>query len=121
VLADTYAGWKGSLPEDEVRARVAGARRMLDAPAGHFDPTLPGLFSGEPPSAFLALLEEVAAAVRPETLRTELGVMAETDQRDLLPRIAVPTLLIWGAVDARSPLAVARQFESTGSRTPSSS
>ena len=22
--------------------------------------------------------------------------MAETDQRDLLPRIAVPTLLIWG-------------------------
>ena len=27
VLADTYAGWKGSLPEDEVRARVAGARR----------------------------------------------------------------------------------------------
>jgi pimeloyl-ACP methyl ester carboxylesterase len=37
--------------------------------------------------------------------------MAETDQRDLLPRIAVPTLLIWGAVDARSPLGVARQFE----------
>jgi pimeloyl-ACP methyl ester carboxylesterase len=28
-----------------------------------------------------------------------------------LPRIAVPTLLIWGALDARSPLGVARQFE----------
>jgi pimeloyl-ACP methyl ester carboxylesterase len=38
-------------------------------------------------------------------------VMAEADQRDLLPRIAVPTLLIWGELDARSPLAVARQFE----------
>ena len=36
--------------------------------------------------------------------------MAEADQRDLLPRIAVPTLLIWGEADARSPLSVARQF-----------
>ena len=32
-------------------------------------------------------------------------------QRDLLPRIAVPTLLIWGELDARSPLSVARQLE----------
>ena len=37
--------------------------------------------------------------------------MAETDQRDLLPRITVPTLLIWGEQDVRSPLSVARQFE----------
>lgn len=44
-------------------------------------------------------------------MRTALPVMAETDQRDLLPRIAVPTLLIWGELDARSPLSVARQFE----------
>jgi pimeloyl-ACP methyl ester carboxylesterase len=36
--------------------------------------------------------------------------MAEADQRDLLPRIAVPVLLIWGAADARSPLTVAHQF-----------
>jgi pimeloyl-ACP methyl ester carboxylesterase len=40
----------------------------------------------------------------------QLSVMAEADQRDLLPRIAVPTLLIWGELDARSPLSVARQF-----------
>jgi pimeloyl-ACP methyl ester carboxylesterase len=37
--------------------------------------------------------------------------MAEADQRELLPRIAAPTLLIWGERDARSPLSVARQFE----------
>jgi pimeloyl-ACP methyl ester carboxylesterase len=53
----------------------------------------------------------MAAAVRPAGLRTQLLVMAEADQRDLLPRIAVPTLLIWGELDARSPLSVARQFE----------
>ena len=33
ILVDTYAGWKGSLPEEEVRARVAGAHEMLAAPA----------------------------------------------------------------------------------------
>ena len=111
ILADTYAGWKGSLPEEEVRARVAGLRRMLAAPPEDFDPTLPGLFAGEPPAEFVPLLEETAADVRPHSLRTQLAVMAEADQRDLLPRIGVPTLLIWGELDVRSPLDVARQFE----------
>jgi pimeloyl-ACP methyl ester carboxylesterase len=36
---------------------------------------------------------------------------ARADQRDLLPRIAVPTLLVWREQDARSPRSVARQFE----------
>lgn len=111
ILADTYAGWKGSLPAAEVEARVEGARRMLAAPAEEFDPTLPGLFAGGPPAGFAPLLEEIAAAVRPESLRNQLSVMAEADQRDVLPRIAVPTLLIWGELDARSPLGVASQLE----------
>ena len=111
ILIDTYAGWKGSLPQEEVRSRVAGARQMLAAPADNFDPTLPGLFAGDPPAEFVVLLKEIAAAVRPASLRTQLSVMADADQRDLLPRIAVPTLLIWGELDSRSPLSVARQFE----------
>ena len=111
ILADTYAGWTGSLPEEEVRQRVAGVRRILAAPAEQFDPGLAGLFAGPPPAAFLPLLEELAAAVRPQTLARQLPVMAEADLRDLLPHIAVPTLLIWGELDARSPLTVARQFE----------
>jgi pimeloyl-ACP methyl ester carboxylesterase len=111
ILVDTYAGWRGSLPEQEVRARVAGARQMLAAPAAEFDPTVPGLFAGDPPAEFVPLLEQIAAAARRESLGTQLSVMAETDQRDLLPRIAVPTLLIWGELDARSPLSVAHQFQ----------
>jgi pimeloyl-ACP methyl ester carboxylesterase len=111
ILVDTYAGWKGSLPEQEVRARVDDVRRMLAAADHLFDPTFPGLFAGEPPAEFVPLLEEMAAAVRPESMRTALLAMAEADQRDLLPRIAVPTLLIWGELDARSPLTVASQFE----------
>ena len=111
ILVDTYAGWKGSLPDSEVRARLEGARAMLAAPAEAFDPTLPGLFAGEPPAESVRLLAEMTAAVRPESLWRQLSIMAETDLRDLLPRVAVPTLLIWGERDARSPLEVARQFD----------
>jgi pimeloyl-ACP methyl ester carboxylesterase len=69
------------------------------------------LFAGDPPAEFVPLLEEMAADVRPESLRAALLVMSEADERDLLPHIAVPTLLIWGELDARSPLSVARQLE----------
>ena len=111
VLADTYAGWKGSLPGAEVDARLERVRRTLAAPAGEFDPTPPGLFAGDPPAEFVPLLEEMAADVRRESLCVSMALMADADQRDLLPRIAVPTLLVWGTEDVRSPLGVARQFE----------
>jgi pimeloyl-ACP methyl ester carboxylesterase len=111
ILIDTYAGWKGSLPEAEVRERVAGVLELLAAPPAQSDPTPPGLFAGDPPPAYVALLEQFAAQARPASLRRQLLALAEADQRDLLPRIAVPALLIWGELDVRSPLRVARQFE----------
>jgi pimeloyl-ACP methyl ester carboxylesterase len=111
ILVDTYAGWKGSLSEEEVGARVAGVREMLASRTDEFDPTPPGLFAGDPPAEFVPLLDAMAADVRFESMRTAVRVMAEADQRELLPHIAVPTLLIWGEQDARSPLSVARQFE----------
>jgi pimeloyl-ACP methyl ester carboxylesterase len=115
VLADTYAGWKGSLPEHELRARVAGVEGMLAAPADK-PHSIPGLFAGEPPGDIVELLDAVAADVRPESVRVVLGAIAEADLRDVLPRIAVPTLLIWGELDARSPLSVAREFARTIAR-----
>lgn len=111
ILIDTYAGWKGSLTPAEVEARVAGTQRLLATPSKEFDPTLPGLFAGEPPAEFVPLLAAIASDVRPLTLARELGIMAETDLSALLPQIGVPTLLIWGELDVRSPLAVARQFD----------
>jgi pimeloyl-ACP methyl ester carboxylesterase len=107
ILADSYAGWKGSLPAEEVQARLEGVRRTLAA-GGRYDP--PGLFAGEPPPELASLLEEMTAAARPASLGAQLSMMAETDQRELLPRIAVPTLLLWGDADTRSPLRVAHQF-----------
>ncbi|PCG84932.1 alpha/beta hydrolase [Streptomyces sp. WZ.A104] len=111
ILVDTYAGWKGSLPPEEVAARVEGAKRMLAVPRELFDPTLPGLFAGDPPAAFVPLLDAMAHDVRPETMGAQLFMMAEADERDLLPAITVPTLLVWGELDVRSPLSVAYAFE----------
>ena len=108
ILAGSYAGWKGSLPTAEVQARVEGVRKMLAA-GERYDP--PGLFAGEPSAELASLVEEMTATARPASLEAQLLMMARTDQRDLLPRIAVPTLLIWGDSDTRSPLNVARQFE----------
>src|SRR5690348_16141812 len=110
VLADTYAGWKGSLPEDQVRARVAGAERMLIESAEALDPTFPGLFAGDPPDEVIEVLDAVAADVRRESVRVALAAMAAADLIDVLPTIAVPTLLLWGELDARSPLSVAHAF-----------
>ncbi|NNN36206.1 alpha/beta hydrolase [Streptomyces sp. S3(2020)] len=110
LLVDTYAGWKGSLPPEEVAARVEGTKRMLAAPREQFDPTLPGLFAGDPPAEFVPLLDAMARDVRPRTLEAQLRMMAETDQNDLLADITVPTLLLWGELDARSPLSVAHAF-----------
>ena len=112
ILADTYAGWKGSLSKDEVRAHVAGAERMLMEPAHASDPTLPGLFAADPPADVIELLNAIAADVRSESLRVALAAMAEADLTDVLPTIAVPTLLLWGELDARSPLSVAHAFAS---------
>lgn len=110
ILIDTYAGWTGSLPAEEVRARVASTQKMLSVQPEEFDPTLPGLFANDPPAPVVTLLAAVAADVRPSTLRNQLAIMAETDLSDLLSQVAVPTLLIWGRHDVRSPLGVAHQF-----------
>ena len=109
VLADTYAGWRGSLPAQEVEARVTAVTAALDAE----DPDLSvaGLFAGPPPSQAVALLAEMSADARPATMRRTLALMASADLSDVLPTIDAPTLLLWGEHDLRSPRSVAHVFE----------
>ena len=109
ILVDTYAGWRGSLPGTEVEARVAGVRRMLADP----DATslaLPDLLAADPGEEVGSLLAAVAADVRPATLGRQVELMAAADLSEHLPAIDVPTLLVWGEQDARSPLSVGRRF-----------
>ena len=111
VLADGYAGWRGSLGSREADARLAAVRAALAEPDDAFDPTLPGLFAGEPPALFVPLMEAMAADVRRHSMTTALTAMAQADLTEVLPTVQVATQLIWGALDARSPLSVAREFE----------
>ncbi|HQR25538.1 MAG TPA: alpha/beta fold hydrolase [Nocardioides sp.] len=111
VLADGYAGWRGSLGGEEAEARFAGVRAALAEPDEGDDPTLPGLFAGAPPTQSVPLLRAMAADVRRRSILASLTAMAEADLTSVLPTIAVPTQLIWGALDVRSPLAVAHEFE----------
>jgi pimeloyl-ACP methyl ester carboxylesterase len=111
VLADGYAGWRGSLGAEEADARLAGVRAALAEPDETFDPTLPGLFAGEPPALYVPLMEEMAADVRRHSMLTALAAMAQADLTDVLPTVRVATQLIWGELDVRSPLSVARELE----------
>jgi pimeloyl-ACP methyl ester carboxylesterase len=111
ILSDTYAGWKGSLSTEEVQTRVEATRRALAASPDELDPQRAGFFAGDPPAEFVPILADIAADARPDSLRVVLPLMADADLRDVLPEITVPTLLIWGEKDVRSPLGVAHQFQ----------
>jgi pimeloyl-ACP methyl ester carboxylesterase len=111
VLVDTYAGWKGSLPEDAVEKRrvrcYRDASRPKDQVVSEWVPT--EFFSNATPE----LAREMAAVVadfHALGFRLMAKSLAETDTSGWLNTIKVPTLLIWGDSDQRSPLNVAEQF-----------
>ncbi len=107
ILCDTYAGWAGSLTKQEVESRIALVEAALSS--SQLKTGLPGGFASEPPAEYADLASRMEAEVRPRTLRGLLD-HAWADTRELLGRIAVPTKLIWGDADVRSPLSIAEQF-----------
>lgn len=122
VLASAYAGWAGSLSPEETAARLEAALAAADLPPEEAAQALPGLFGGQAPAGLLAELRAVWAdntgARRPSGYRAAVRSMAEADLRDALPRIEAPTLLLYGALDERAPLAVAEALHAqiAGSR-----
>jgi pimeloyl-ACP methyl ester carboxylesterase len=109
VLAGAYAGWAGSLPADEIARRVRVAEQTAaDIARGDFVPTsIPGLFSEALADDARSELATIMSEIRPAATRMMASAFAAADLRDVLPGIDVPTLLIHGDADARSPLAVA--------------
>jgi pimeloyl-ACP methyl ester carboxylesterase len=109
VLVGGYAGWAGSLPPGEVARRLdmfVGMAELGDA----FDPkSYPGLFSALiPADRDAALATMMRENIRPATIRAAGHMGAETDLRPVLPSIDVPTLVLHGDADVRSPLANAK-------------
>lgn len=109
VLAGAYAGWSGSLPVDEVRRRVARMATDMQRPKEEWIPTyLPGMLTDAAPPEMVEEVMSLMSGVRPSANKTMLEAIAASDLRDVLPRVDVPTLLLYGEHDVRSPLAVGR-------------
>jgi pimeloyl-ACP methyl ester carboxylesterase len=110
VLCDTYAGWLGSLGKGESAQRLD--RCVEDSglpPQTLADRWVPQLFSSEIPELHREMAP-IVADFHPAGFRGMATSLANADTTDLLTTIAVPTLLLWGSDDRRSPLFVAEQF-----------
>jgi pimeloyl-ACP methyl ester carboxylesterase len=104
VLASAYAGWAGSLPPEVVAERLERALREAELPPQQWVPGwLPGLFSDAVAAAVVQEALAMMLEVRPAGMRPMLQGFAEADLREVLPRIQVPTLLLYGDADRRSP------------------
>jgi pimeloyl-ACP methyl ester carboxylesterase len=74
------------------------------------DKFVPGVFSDAAPQRLLEEFSTIVSEFHPIGFRLMSLSSAEVDTRDLLAEIDVPTLLLWGEADRRSPLEVAKQF-----------
>jgi pimeloyl-ACP methyl ester carboxylesterase len=109
VLAGAYAGWAGSLPADEVERRLAQALRLAGLPPDRLvDELRPTLFSESAPPGPVDEFLACAADFHAAGLRASARAIAAADLRDVLPRVAVPALVLHGDRDVRAPVEVAR-------------
>ena len=113
VLVGAYAGWAGSLSAGEVEQRLQLALRVADLGPDAFEPSsIRGLFSDAMPAERAQELASIMRETRPVGTRTMALALAEADLREALPSIGVPTLVVCGDADERSPLSVGRQLHS---------
>ena len=114
VLASAYAGWAGSLPPEEVTQRLSVARRLLGRPPTELaESFIETLFADAAAPGLVESAREMLLDLHPSGARTMLEAMAECDLREGLDRIDVPTLLVHGELDVRSPLRVAEELRSS--------
>jgi pimeloyl-ACP methyl ester carboxylesterase len=111
VLASAYAGWLGSLGREVAEERrewgLTAAEQPLDEFIRAFNETL---FTESVPTELVEEMSEMVADYHPAGLRAMANAFADADLRDMLPSIDVPTLLIYGDADQRSPLAIAEDL-----------
>jgi pimeloyl-ACP methyl ester carboxylesterase len=71
---------------------------------------VPGVFTATASDDLRAEFSAIVSEFHPVGFRLMSLSSAEMDTRDLLSRIAVPTLVLWGDDDRRSPMHVAKQL-----------
>jgi pimeloyl-ACP methyl ester carboxylesterase len=113
TLVSGYAGWRGSLPADEV-ARRLDAYLMAARTPPHEAMRLfaPSWFSSTPAPELVERAIELGSGYHPAALESLARSFAVTDLRPMLATIDVPTLLLYGDADSRAPLSVAQAMRS---------
>lgn len=107
VLASAYAGWAGSLGRREAEERRQWGLHSAERPRDEFvDDFCDTLFTPSTPPEVVDETIAVLRDFRPAGLRAMANAFADADLRDFLPEIDVPTLLLYGDADKRSPVAV---------------
>jgi pimeloyl-ACP methyl ester carboxylesterase len=113
TLADTYAGWKGSLGPQVAEQRLARCVRESSLAADEFVARwVPREFFADARPELADEMASVVSQFHPQGFRLMAKTLADNDTNDLLATIDVPPLLMWGEHDQRSPIDVAKQFRS---------
>jgi pimeloyl-ACP methyl ester carboxylesterase len=115
ILASAYAGWAGSLPPEVAAQRKERMQHMIELPPEAWAREwLPTLLTDSAAPEVVEELKAILADFHPAGQRALLDSgFAEHDLRDLLPRVKVPTLLLYGEKDVRSPLNVAEAMHAS--------
>lgn len=112
VGIDTYAGWSGSFTPAIVTGRLKASLPDLELPPEEVAAKwITGFVT---PEAADPIKDELRGMIRdfnPEGMRVMIRSLAEADLRENLREVHLPTLLIWGDQDVRSPLTVAHDLE----------
>jgi pimeloyl-ACP methyl ester carboxylesterase len=110
ILASAYAGWGGSLPADLAEQRLQQALVLADrSPEELVGTLLPTMFSERPPAESVEAFGASMRAFHPAGVRAMARACSE-DLRDVLPKILVPTLLVYGDRDMRAYLSIAEDL-----------
>jgi pimeloyl-ACP methyl ester carboxylesterase len=104
TLADSYAGWTGSLGAKAAEDRLARCLRESELAANEWVPAwVPDAFSPGAPKTLLDEYASIMSEFHPVGFRAMSRAVAP-DFSEILSHVNVPTLLIWGDADSRSPV-----------------
>jgi pimeloyl-ACP methyl ester carboxylesterase len=110
ILVSGYAGWTGSLPADIAQQRLQQALVLAElSPEELVGTLLPTMFSERAPAEAVDAFGASMRAFHPAGVRAMARACSE-DLRDVLPKVLVPTLLVYGESDVRAPLSVAEDL-----------
>jgi pimeloyl-ACP methyl ester carboxylesterase len=111
ILVSAYAGWAGSLSDEEVARRLEKGRAQSTMdPEEVSEMWIPSLFYKTPSKEIFDETKEIISDFHPIGTQVMLEAFAEADLRGALPKIDIPTLLLYGEKDVRSPKSVANEI-----------